>query len=122
MATGPIQHAATHAYRAAVALAVSGAAPLATAQYVVFGEGSEPYSPETSTAMDRPFAQSVADCSVDGVTLIVRGKLTGAQAAGRVVREVGVVASDGTLMGRRVVAPKELEPETEYEFTLRFEY
>lgn len=122
MATGPIQNAATHAYRSAVALAVAGAAPLATAQYVVFGEGSTPHSPDTDVAMDKPFAQSIAECSADGPTLTVKGKLTGEQAAGRIVREIGVLASDGTLMGRRVVAPKELELESEYELVLRFEY
>ena len=122
MATGLIQNAATHVYRSAVASAVAGSAPLAPAQYVVFGEGGRTYSPETDTEMDSPFAQSLAECSTEGVTLIVRGKLTGQQAEGRVVREVGVLTSDGTLMGRRVVAPKELEVESEYEVVLKFEY
>ena len=29
---------------------------------------------------------------------------------------------DGTLMGRRVLAPKEFEPDTEFELSLIFEY
>lgn len=122
MAIGPTVGPATRAYRSAVALAVAGAAPLAQAQYMVFGEGDRPHSPETETEMDAPLLQVVAECTTDGPTLIVTGKITGQQAAGRKIREVGVLASDGTLMGRRVVAPKELELETEYEVSLRFEY
>jgi hypothetical protein len=35
---------------------------------------------------------------------------------------VGAFASDGTLVGRRVIAPKEFEPETEMDFELTFQY
>lgn len=114
--------AATIAYRSAVALAVAGGAPLATAAYVVFGSGTRPYSPDADVALERQFAQVIAECSTDGPTLTVRGTLPGSMAGEHPVTEVGVLASDGTLMARRVVAPKHLEPETEYEFELVFEY
>ena len=42
--------------------------------------------------------------------------------AGRPLLEVAVIADDETLMARRVVARKELEPETEFEVELVFEY
>jgi hypothetical protein len=54
--------------------------------------------------------------------MTVRGVVSGEDVGENAVREVGVFAADGTLMGRRVVAPKELEPETEIEFELVFEY
>lgn len=114
--------AATIAYRSAVALAVAGVAPQPTAAYVAFGSGDRPYSPDTDTDMQAEFHRVIAEASASGPTLTVRGTLLGSAAGSHVLREVGVFASDGTLMGRRVVAPKEFEPETEFEVDLVFEY
>lgn len=114
--------AATIAYRSAVALAVAGAAPQPTAAYVAFGSGDRPYSPDTDEALQAEFHRVLAEASASGPALTVRGTLAGSAAGSHVLREVGVFASDGTLMGRRVVAPKEFEPETEFEVDLVFEY
>ncbi|NYT80868.1 hypothetical protein H0A70_05090 [Alcaligenaceae bacterium] len=114
--------AATVAYRSAVALAVAGLVPQPVAAWVAFGEGNRPYSPDTDVALESEFARVEAQCATDGPRLIVRGTLTGVLAAGRPLLEVAVIADDETLMARRVVARKELEPETEFEVELVFEY
>lgn len=114
--------AATIAYRSAVALAVAGVAPQPTAAYVAFGSGDRPYSPDTDVDLEAEFHRVIAEAIPSGPTLTVRGTLAGAAAGTNVLREIGVFASDGTLMGRRVVAAKEFEPETEFEVDLVFEY
>ncbi len=60
--------------------------------------------------------------SVTGPELTVSAVLTGTAAAGHTLREVGVFAADGTLMGRRVLAPKAFEPDTGFELDIIFEY
>ena len=54
--------------------------------------------------------------------MVARGVLTGVQTGNRVVREAGVFTSTGVLVGRRALAQKELESETEMEVEIHFEY
>jgi hypothetical protein len=114
--------AASAAYRHKVALAAAKGGPLPNAAFLAFGRSDQPYSPDTDTGLFEEFIRVSTSNTVDGPRLTVKGVLTGTAAGSNVVREVAVLASDGTLMGRRVVAPKALEPETEIEFEIVFEY
>lgn len=114
--------AASAAYRHQVALAAANGTPIPRAAWLAFGTGDRPYSPDTDLALEAEFLRVATINQVDGPRLAVSGVLQGAATGTNVVREVAVIAVDGTLMGRRVVAPKELEPETEIEFELVFEY
>jgi hypothetical protein len=104
----PTAIAATAAYRNKVATAAATGAALPKAAWLAFGSGDAPYSPDVDTALQAEFLRVATSNEVSGPSLTVRGVLSG--------------AADGTLMGRRVVAPKELEPETEIEFEIVFEY
>lgn len=114
--------AAATAYRHRIALAVAEGGSIPKAAYLAFGSGDRPYSPDTDTALQAEFLRVACTTSVDGVRLTVTGVLKGSATGLNVTREVAVFAADGTLMGRRVVAAKELEPETEITFELVFEY
>jgi len=118
----PTAIAATAAYRnkVATAAATGGAIPKAT--WLAVGSGDAPYSPDTDTALQVEVFRVATTNEVSGASMTVRGVVSGEDVGENVVREVGVFAADGTLMGRRVVAPKELEPETEIEFEIVFEY
>ena len=114
--------AASAAYRYQVALACANGSAMPKAAFLAFGSGSRPYDPATDQGLEAEFIRVSTSNSVAGPRLTVKGVLTGAQAGSNVVREVAVLTDTGTLMGRRVVAPKELEPETEIEFEIVFEY
>lgn len=114
--------AATTAHRQSVALAVAKGGAMPRAAWLAFGGSERPYDPANDKALGAEFLRVTAICTVAGPRLTVSGVLTGAAAGSNIVREVGVFADDGTLMGRRVFRPKELEPETEIEFELIFEY
>lgn len=114
--------AATIAYRSLVALAAANGTAVPRAAFMAFGTGDDAYSPDTDTALRAEFLRVPTTNSPVGPSLAVIAVLQGVAAGNNIVREVAVIASDGTLMGRRVVAPKQLEPETEIEFELIFEY
>lgn len=114
--------AVTHAYRNKVALAAANGTALPRAEFMAFGSGSRPYTPETDAALQSEFVRVPTSNSVTGPELTVSAVLTGTAAGANVLREVGVFCADGTLMGRRVLAPKEFEPDTEFELELVFEY
>jgi hypothetical protein len=59
--------------------------------------------------------------SVDGTVLTVTGTLLGEHSTAPIT-EVGIIAADGTLMGRRTFSAKTLEAESSLEFTLHFQY
>lgn len=118
----PTAIAATAAYRNKVATAAATGDALPKAAWLAFGSGDAPYSPDVDTALQAEFFRVATANEVSGPSLTVRGVLSGQAAGENIVREVAVIAADGTLMGRRVVAPKELEPETEIEFEIVFEY
>lgn len=113
--------AATNAYRHKVALTAAAGGALPKAAWVAFGAGARPYTLD-DIAMEAEFFRVSSNNSVDGVQLTVAGVLTGIDAGAHVLREVGVFSADGTLMGRRVLTPKELEPETQLEIELVFQY
>jgi hypothetical protein len=114
--------AATKAHRSAVALAVASGTVIPAAAFVAFGSGDTPYNPDTDVSLEDEFFRVAAINSTDGPQLTVRGTLQGIDAGANITREVAVFASDGTLMGRKVIAPKELEPESSIEFEIVFEY
>lgn len=114
--------AASTAYRHKVALAAANGTVLPRAAWLAFGTGDRAYSPDTEMALQSEFLRVATTNTVEGPRLTISGVLQGSATGSHVIREVAVIASDGTLMGRRVVAPKELEPETEIEFELVFEY
>ena len=113
--------AATNAYRHKVALAAAAGGNLPRAAWVAFGASDQPYTLD-DTVMPAEFHRTAASNSVDGVQLTVAGVLTGIAAGTNVLRSVGVIDEDGTLMGRRVLTPKELEPETQLDIELVFQY
>lgn len=113
--------AATTAYRHQVALRAANGGALPAAAWIAFGTGARPYTLD-DTALEAEFFRVPANNSVAGVQMTVAGVLTGIDAGAHVLREVGVFSADGTLMGRRVLTPKELEPETQLEIELVFQY
>lgn len=113
--------AATNAYRARIALAAATGAAIPRASHLAFGTGARAYTVD-DTDMDAEFARLDATATTVGPTLTVSAVLLGPTVADRTLREVGVFASDGTLMGRKVITPKQFEPETQMEFALNFEY
>lgn len=113
---------ATVAYRSAVATAAAGGAPIAPLAWMAFGESAAPYSPDTDTSLRAEFARVPLVVTVQGPNVIARGVLTGELAGMRTVREAGVFTANGVLAGRRVLAPKELERETELEIEIHFAY
>lgn len=113
--------AATNAYRSAVALAAAEGGFLPRAEYIAFGSSSAPYTLD-DTALAAEWLRVPVTNTTSGPLLTVAGVLSGAAAGLNVLREVGVIAADGTLMGRRVLTPKELEPETQLEFEITFQY
>src|SRR5690554_3443198 len=113
--------AATNAYRHKVAQAAAGGTALPRISHIAFGEGDRPYSLDDVDLQSR-FLTKTATVSVAGVMVTATAVLLGTEAGTRTLREVGVFAVDGTLVGRRVIAPKQFEPETQIEFELNFQY
>jgi len=113
--------AATKGYRRKVALAAAKGTAIPRISHLAFGTGNRAYSVD-DTALQTEFLRLPATVSVDDVQLLATATLPGDQVGVRVLREVGAFASDGTLVGRRVIAPKEFEPETEMDFELTFQY
>lgn len=114
--------AVTTAYRTIVALAAANGTIIPAAAWVAFGRGDTAYNPETDTGLEDEFLRVPSVNVADGPILTVRGTLEGLVAGSNITREVAAIAADGTLMGRRVIAPKELEPESSIEFEIVFEY
>lgn len=112
----------TVAYRSAVATAAAGGAPIAPLAWMAFGESADPYSPDTDAALRAEFARVPLVVTVQGPNVIARGVLTGELAGLRTVREAGVFTANGVLAGRRTLAPKELERDTELEIEIHFAY
>jgi hypothetical protein len=113
--------AATKAYRKKVALAAANGTAVPRISHLAFGSGDRAYSID-DTALQAEFLRLPATVSVNDVTVLATATLPGAQVGVRVLREVAAIASDGTLIGRRVITPKEFEPETEMDFELTFQY
>lgn len=113
--------ATTAAYRAKVASAAAEGGLLPKASYLAFGSGDTPYSID-DTALENEWLRVPTTNTATGPLLTVTGVLLGAEAGLNVLREIGVVCEDGTLMGRRVISHKELEPETRLEFEITFQY
>lgn len=113
--------ATTYAYRRKVALAAANGSAISKITYLAFGSGDKPYALD-DTGLQNEFKRVSASASVDDVELLATGTLTGVDAGNHTLREIGVFTADGTLVGRRVVAPKQFEPETEMDFELTFQY
>lgn len=112
----------TTAYRTAVAAAAAGGAPISPIAYMAFGTVAAPYHPDTDTDVPGEFKRVPVSLSVDGPTVTARAVLTGQDAGAKGVEGAGVFTLDGTLVGRRVLARKELEAEAELEIEITFEY
>lgn len=113
--------AATVAYRGCVAIAAATGGAVPRASHIAFGTGDRPYSVD-DTDTDGEFARLPATATTSGVLLTVKAVLPGSTVGERTLRNVAVFASDGTLMGRKVISPKQFEPETQMEFELHFQY
>jgi hypothetical protein len=113
--------ASTKGYRRKVAMAAANGTAIPRVSHIAFGTGSRPYTVD-DIALEAEFVRLPAAVSVSDVQLLAVATLEGATVGARVLREVGAFAADGTLIGRRVISPKEFEPETEMEFELTFQY
>lgn len=113
--------AATYAYRRKVSLAAANGTAISKIAFLAFGSGDKPYSLD-DTRLDKEFKRVDATVSVQGVELLATGSLKGLDVGSRTLCEVGVFTADGVLVGRRVLAPKQFEPETEMDFELTFQY
>lgn len=113
---------ATNQYRTAVAAAAAGGAAVEPVQSIGFGTGTTPPS-VTDTVLETEILRKDLDSVVsDGVMLTVKGTLLGAEALDAEITEVGVFTVSGMLIGRRVFNPKQLEAESDLEFTLDFQF
>lgn len=112
----------TTAYRTAVATAAAGGAPLSPIAYMAFGTVAAPYNPDVDTTVPGEFKRVPISLSVNGPTVTAHAVITGQDAGLHVIEGAGVFTSDGTLVGRRALAPKELEAEAELEIEITFEY
>lgn len=113
--------AATYAYRRKVATAAANGTVISKIAYLAFGSGDRAYTLD-DTRLEREFKRVAANTSVKGVELLATGTLTGIAAGNKTLKEVGAFTADGTLVGRRVISPKQFEPETEMDFELTFQY
>lgn len=113
--------AATVAYRSRIANAAAAGSAVPRASHIAFGSGNRPYTVDDVT-MQSEFARLPATATASGPLLTVKAVLPGATVGDRTLQEVGVFASDGTLMGRKVITPKQFEIETQMEFELHFQY
>lgn len=112
----------TNAYRHKIALAAANGGNLPETKYMAFGSGSTPYDPANDTALESEWHRVEVVNIVSGALLTVTGVLQGGNAGVNILREIGVFDSENTLMGRKIVAPKEFEPEGEFEAEITFEY
>jgi len=113
---------ATKAYRRKVALAAANGTAIPRIRWLAFSTSSAAYDPATDTGLPGEFFRIVADVSVSNVTVTAKATLTGIKVGSRTLRSVAAFTADGTLVGKRVLAPKEFEPETEMDFELTFQY
>lgn len=113
--------AATYAYRRKVALAAANGTAISKITHLAFGSGDRGYTLD-DTRLQNEFKRVAASASVNGVELLAAGTLKGVDVGSNTLREIGVFTADGTLVGRRVVTPKQFEPETEMDFELTFQY
>lgn len=116
---------ASHAYRRLVAAAAANGTVISPLATMVFSDRDTPYQPETdttATATAGEIARVAITRTVNGAAVLAVGVLQGAVTAGRTVRSVAVLTGNGVLVGRRVIAPKELEPEAQIEVEIAFEY
>lgn len=120
--SNPIATPASFAYRHQVAMSAATGAAISPAAFMVFGSSDRPYSPEDDTGAYAEFARVPVTYKVVGAELTVSGTLLGSMVGSNVLREVAVLTAAGTLMGRRVVKPKEFEDSTELETDMAFEY
>lgn len=112
---------ATNAYRKKVAQAAALGGYLPGCAYIAFGRGTTPPSVDDTGLQIEVYRTAPDSVSVDGTVLTVTGTLLGTQSTAPIT-EVGIIADDGTLMGRRTFGPKTLETESSLEFTLHFQY
>lgn len=113
--------AATYAYRRKVALAAANGTAISKIAYLAFGSGDRSYTLD-DTRLQSEFKRVAATTVVSGVELLATATLKGTEAGSHTLREVGAFTADGTLVGRRVISPKQFEPETEMDFELTFQY
>lgn len=113
---------ATHAYRALVARCAAEGGHLPKISRIAFGSGDHPYSPEADVSMEKELVRLPAVTSADGPLVTIRATLAGSYIGDAVIREIGAFADDGTLVGRRVIKPTELEPFAELDIEMTFEY
>lgn len=113
---------ATHAYRALVARCAAEGALMPKISHIAFGTGQRPYAPEADADLDKELIRLPAVTTAEGPLLSTRVTLVGSYIGDAVIREVGAFAADGTLVGRRVIKPTELEPYAELDIELTFEY
>ena len=113
--------AATYAYRRKVALAAASGHSISKISYLAFGSGDRPYALD-DTRLQSEFKRVSASTVVSGVELLATATLKGRDVGSHTLREVGGFTADGTLVGRRIIAPKQFEPETEMDFELTFQY
>lgn len=113
--------ATTYAYRSKVAQAAARGGALPRISHLAFGTGARPYRLDDE-ALEAEFIRLPASLQVRGVLLMASATLVGRAVGNRVLREIGAFAEDGTLVGRRVIAAKGFEPETELDIELTFQY
>jgi hypothetical protein len=113
--------AATNAYRQMIAQAAATGGAVSPIAFVAFGTGETPYTVD-DIALNAEFLRIAASVSRNGVIVTAAATITGAQVGSRVLREVGAFTASGILVGRRIVAPKEFEPDTDFDIEIDFQY
>ncbi|MCK9514079.1 MAG: hypothetical protein M0R28_23010 [Pigmentiphaga sp.] len=113
---------ATNQFRRAVAHGVAEGGSVPRAVEIAFGIGTMPPSVADEALEVELIRKPLLSAVAEGVVLRVKGTLLGTEAGNATITEVGVFAEGGILMGRRVFAPKQLEPVTRIDFDLDFQF
>lgn len=118
--TSPILTTAT--YRSHIALAAATGSALSPIAYLAFGEGTRAYSPDEDTALEAEVLRLPATTTAAGPEVTATATLPGSAITGLAITEVGAFTASGVLVARKTIAPIELEPYGEMDFSIVFEY
>jgi len=118
--TSPILTTAT--YRSHLALTAATGGELSPIAFLAFGTGTRAYSPDADSALQAEVVRLPASTSATGPEVTATATLPGAAVGGLAITEVGAFTASGVLVARKTIAPIELEPYGEMDFSIVFEY
>lgn len=112
----------TVAYRSHLAQVAAAGGELSPIAFLAFGTGTRVYSPDADTALQAEVVRLPATTSAAGPEATASATLPGGAIAGQAITEVAAITASGVLVARKTIAPIELEPYGEMDFSIVFEY